>query len=79
LVHEIDEVEEAPAGAGANDRCGDGDAQMRFARSRAADEDRIALGVEEAARCEFSDLAFIDRRFGEDELVDVLEDGELRA
>ena len=52
---------------------------MGFARARAADEDRVALGVEEGAGGEFANLAFVDRRVGEDELVDVLEDRELRA
>ena len=79
LVHEIDEIEESSTGAGANDRGGDGDAKMSLSRARAADEDRVALGVEEAALAEFSDLTLIDRGIGEDELVDILEDGELRA
>src|ERR1035441_5439871 len=43
----------------------------------AADEDRVAPGVEESAGGEFAHLALIDRRIGEDERVQVLEDGEL--
>jgi hypothetical protein len=52
---------------------------MGFASSRSADEDRVALGVEEGAGSEFANLALVDRRIGEDELVDILENGELRA
>jgi hypothetical protein len=43
------------------------------------DEDRIALGVQESAGGELANLALIDRRIGEDELVEVLEDRELGA
>src|SRR5258708_33983820 len=50
---------------------------MGFSGAGAADEDRIALGVEEGAGGELANLPFIDRRIGEDELVDVLEDREL--
>jgi hypothetical protein len=53
--------------------------RLRLARARSAYEDRVALGVEEAALAEFSNLAFIDRRVGKDELVDILENRELRA
>src|SRR5271157_2486365 len=52
---------------------------MGFSRARAADEDRVALGVQEGACGEFANHAFIDRRVCEDELVEVLEDWELRA
>src|SRR5208337_1245462 len=47
LVDKIDEVEEPSSGASADDRRGHGDAEMGFAGSGAADEDRIAFGVEE--------------------------------
>ena len=50
---------------------------MGFAGAGAADEDRVAFGVEEGAGGEFANLAFIDRRVGEDELVEVLENREL--
>jgi len=50
---------------------------MGFASARAADEDRVALGVEEAAGGEFTDQSFIDRHVREDELVDILENREL--
>ena len=79
LIDEIDQIEEAPSGAGANDRRSHGDAQMSFACARAADEDRVALGVEEGAGGEFSNLALVDRRVREDERVDVLEHRELCA
>ena len=79
LIDEIDQIEEAPPGAGANDRRGDGDAEMGFARTGSAYEDRVTLGVEEGAVAEFAHLAFVDRRIREDELVDVLQDRELRT
>ena len=47
---------------------------MGFAGAGAADEDRVALGVEEAAGGEFTHQLFIDRRVRKDELVDILED-----
>jgi hypothetical protein len=50
---------------------------MGFTGSRAADEDRIAFGIEEGAGGEFANLPFIDRRIGEDELVEIFEDREL--
>jgi hypothetical protein len=50
---------------------------MGFAGSGAADEDRIAFGVQEGAGGEFANLPFIDRRIGEDELVEIFEDREL--
>src|ERR1700691_1988956 len=55
------------------------EAQVGFARARAADEDRVALGVEEGAGGEFANLALIDWSVREDELVDVLEHRKLRA
>jgi hypothetical protein len=50
---------------------------MGFARAGSADEDCVALGVEESAGREFPHPALIDRRVGEDELVQVLEHREL--
>ena len=52
---------------------------MGFASSGAANEDRVTLGVEEAAGGEFAHQSFIDRRVREDELVDILQDRELGA
>ena len=77
LIDQVDQVEEAPPGAGADDRRGHGDAQMGFAGAGSANEDRIALSVQEGACGEFSNLPFIDRRIGEGERVDIFEDREL--
>ena len=41
---------------------------MGFASAGAADEDRVTLGVEEAAGGEFAHQSFIDGRVREDEL-----------
>jgi hypothetical protein len=49
---------------------------MGFTRTRAADEYRVAFGVEKGARGEFAHESFVDRRVGEDKLVDILENGE---
>jgi hypothetical protein len=51
-------------------------ARWVFSGSGAADQDEVALGVEEGAGGELTDLAFIDRGIGEDEAVEILEDGE---
>jgi hypothetical protein len=45
---------------------------MGLAGPGAADEDCVALGVQEGAGSEFAHLPFIDRRIGEDELVDIV-------
>jgi hypothetical protein len=50
---------------------------MGFARASSADEDSVALGVEEGAGGQLTHLALIDRRVGEDELVEVFQDREL--
>ncbi len=50
---------------------------MGFAGAGAADEDCVALGVQEGAGGEFTNLPFIDRRIGKDERVDIFEDWEL--
>jgi hypothetical protein len=46
LVDEIDEIEEPPSGAGADDRGSDGDAQMGLPGAGAADEDAVARDTE---------------------------------
>jgi hypothetical protein len=76
LIHQIDEVEEPAPGAGADHRRGDADAKMRLAAAGAANENRVALGVEKAAAGELAHLAFIDRRIGEDEFIEILEHRE---
>jgi hypothetical protein len=50
---------------------------VRFAGAGSTDEDAVALGVQEGTGREFTHLALIDRRVGEDELVQVLEHREL--
>src|SRR5271163_1152424 len=50
---------------------------MGFAGAGAADEDSIALSVEEGTGGEFAQLALVDRRLGEDERVEIFEDREL--
>ena len=50
---------------------------MGFSGAGSADEDYIALGVEEGSGGEFANLPFIDRSIGEDKLVEILEDREL--
>src|ERR1700691_3214769 len=52
---------------------------MGLSGAGAADEDSIALGIEEGAAGEFAQLALVDRRLGEDERIEVFEDRELGA
>src|SRR5665213_3853228 len=52
---------------------------MGFAGAGAADEDGVALGVEEGAGGEFAHQSLIDRGISEDELVEILEHRELGA
>jgi hypothetical protein len=52
---------------------------MGFAGAGAANEDGIALGVQECAGGEFANLSLIDRCIGEDELVQIFENRELGA
>jgi hypothetical protein len=52
---------------------------MGLAGPGATDEDSVALGVQERAGSEFTNLAFIDRRIGEDELIEILKNRELGA
>ena len=77
LIDQIDEVEEASPGAVADDRRGYGDAEMGFAGAGAANEDGIALGIQEGASGEFTNLPLIDRCIGEGERVDIFQDREL--
>lgn len=49
---------------------------MGFAGAGAADEDGVAPGVEEGAGGKLADQAFIYRRIGEDEAVEVFQDRE---
>src|SRR5690606_33772353 len=56
-VDQIDDVEEAAAGATADECAGDRDGQMRLAGSGAADEDGVALIGDEGAGGEIADKA----------------------
>src|SRR5260221_735530 len=78
-MDEISGFKLSPRGGVESARGGQGEAQMVFPGAGPADEDGIALGVEEGAGGEFANLSFIDRRIGEDELVEIFEDGELGA
>src|ERR1700728_1021981 len=50
---------------------------MVFAVSGSADKDYVALCIEEGAGGQFAHLAFVDRRVGEDELIQVFQHREL--
>ena len=83
-VDQIDDIVEPPAGAIADQRAGNGDCQMLFTGSGAADQHDIALIGDEGAGGEIADQAFVDGRVGEGEVVEILRqwqlcDGELVA
>jgi hypothetical protein len=52
---------------------------MGFAGAGAADEDSVALGVEEGAGRQLAHLSLIDGRVGEDEAVEIFQHRELCA
>jgi hypothetical protein len=52
---------------------------MGFAGAGAADEDSVALGVEEGAGRQLAHLSLIDGRVGEDEAVEIFQHGEFGA
>src|SRR6202451_996571 len=79
LIDEIDEIEEAAARSGADDRGGGRDRQVGLSRTGPADQDEIALGIDEVAGGEFANLPFVDRRALEDESLEVLQHWESRA
>ena len=76
-VHQIDDVEEAPAGAVADERPRYGDGQVGLSGSGAADQDDIALIGHKAAGGQLLDQTFVDRGSGEVELFDVLGERQL--
>jgi hypothetical protein len=81
-VDQVDDIEEAPACAVADERTGNGDCQMRLAGACPADQDDIALIGDEGAGGEVADQALVDRRAGKIEVLDILGqrklgDGEL--
>ena len=67
------------AGPGPDHGCSDSDGQVGFASAGSADEDEVALGLHEVAAGQFADQALVDRGVGEDEVVEVLQHGELGA
>ena len=69
---EIDDSVEAAAGAAADAAAGNGDGEMRFAGAGAADQHGVALLGEEGAGGEIADQAFVDRRAGKGEAVEIL-------
>ena len=72
LVDQVDDVEEAAAGTGADAGAGDADSQVGLAGARAAGQHQIALMRQEAAAGEIAHQSFVDRRDGEGEFVDLL-------
>ena len=72
LVDEVDDVEEAAAGAAADAGAGDADGEMGLAGAGAADQHEVALLGEEAAAGEVADEGLVDRRAVEGEVVDLL-------
>ena len=71
-IDEIDGRKEAAARTGADAGAGDGDRQMRLARSRTADQYDVTLLDDEAAAGEIVDESLVDRRVLEGEVVDIL-------
>jgi hypothetical protein len=48
---------------------------MCFARACSANQNDVALGIEEFAVCEFANLPLVDGGLGEHKVVEVLEHG----
>lgn len=71
-IDEVDDVEEAAACAIADQSTSKGDGQVRLSRAGSADQNDIVLLGEEGPGCELAHQAFVDRRVGEVEVVDVL-------
>ena len=76
-IDQIDDIVEPTAGAVADQGAGDGDGQMRFAGSGAADQDDIALIGDEGATGKIVDQARVDRGAGEVEVGESLASGSL--
>jgi len=77
LVHEVDDVEEAAAGAATDAGADDADGEMRLAGAGAADQNQVALVGEDLSAGEVADQRLVDRRAIEDELLDLLREGQL--
>ena len=60
LVHQVDDVEEPPAAAVANAGPGDADGEMGLAGSGPADEDEVALMIEEVPGGEVADEGLVN-------------------
>ncbi len=75
-VHEIDDVEEAAAGAVADEGACDGDGEVGLAGAGSTDQDDVALIGHEVASRKVMDQSFVDRGVGEAEVVDVLCQGQ---
>ena len=71
-VHQVDDIEEAAAGAASDEGAGDRDGEVGLAGPCAADEDNVALVRDEVAGGQVFDQTFVDWRAGEVELLDVL-------
>jgi len=71
-VDQIDDMVEPAAGAVSDQGAGNGDGQMRFAGSGAADQNDVALIGDEGAGGKVVDQARIDRGAGEVEVVQIL-------
>ena len=72
LVDQIDDVEEAAAGAVADAGTSNGDGEMGLAGSGTADQDDVALVSEELAAGEVAHQGLVDRCVGEGEVFEVL-------
>ncbi len=74
---QVDDVEEATADTVADAGPGDSDGEMGLSGTGAADEDDVALVGEEVAAGEVADQGLVDRGVIENEVVDVLGQGQL--
>ena len=79
LVDEVDDVEEAAAGAAADAGADDRDGDVGLSGAGAADHDRVALLLDEASGGEIAHQRLADRRAVEIEVLEVLGDRQLRG
>ena len=77
LVDEVDDVEEAAASAATDASADDADGEMRLAGAGAADQNQVALVGEEVAAGEVANQGLVDGGPFEDELLDLLREGQL--
>lgn len=76
-VHQVDDVEEAAAGAIPDAGAGDRDGEVGLAGPGAADQDDATLVGQELAGREVAHERFVDGRAREGELVDILGERQL--